>query len=187
MKGGCDARADASIARRHRARRGGIAVVWCPDFGLRDWLVGEVESLVSTASRPVRVSTVDEALAIPDRMALLIPYNEEEVVLDLDGSRDRLRNEEHPRTQPIVLFLLRKGDGQRALAEKAISLASWISGSDTDPEALAEIDLTAERKRFEQETGQTPEVWLSVFRAERVPQTAENFARAYRAMLLEER
>ena len=106
---------------------GGIAVVWCPDMGLREWLVGEVESLVPTATQPFRASTVEEALVLPNRMALLIPDNEEEVVLDLDGSRDRLRNEENPRTQPIVLFLLRNGDGQRALAEKAISLASWIS------------------------------------------------------------
>jgi len=164
---------------------GGIAVVWCPDFGLREWLVGEVESLVPTAAQSIRVSTVEEALAIPNRMALLIPDSEEEVVLDLDGSRDCLRHEEHPRTQPIVLFLLREGDGQRALAEKAISLASWISGSDVDPEKLSEVDVVEERARFERETGKTPEAWLSVFRADQMPRTPENFAKTYRAMLLE--
>lgn len=164
---------------------GGIAVVWCPDMGLRKWLVGEVESLVPTAAQPFRTSSVEEALASPDRMALLIPDDEEATVLDLDGSRDRLRDEDRPRTQPIVLFLLRHGDGERALAEQAISLSSWIGGSDADPEALAEIDVAAERARFEQETGTTPEAWLSSWRAERTPATGESFAMAYRAMLLE--
>jgi len=164
---------------------GGIAVVWCPDMGLREWLVGEVESLVPTATQPIRTSSVEEALTFPDRMVLLVPDNEEATVLDLDGCRDRLRDEDRPRTQPIVLFLLRHGDGARALAEQAISLSSWIGGSDADPEALAEIDVAAERARFEQETATTPEGWLSSWRAGRTQQTGESFAMAYRAMLLE--
>lgn len=166
---------------------GGIAVVWSPDMGLRSWLVGEVESLVPTSAEPFRTASIEEALASPDRMALLVPDDEEATVLDLDGSRDRLRDEDHPRTQPIVLFLLRHGDGARALAQQAISLSSWIGGSDADPEALAEIDVVAERARFEEKTGKTPEAWLASWRAEEVPQTGENFAMAYRAMLLEER
>ena len=32
---------------------GGIAVVWCPDLGLRDWLVSEVDSLAPTGARPL--------------------------------------------------------------------------------------------------------------------------------------
>ncbi|EYF04833.1 hypothetical protein [Chondromyces apiculatus] len=174
-----------AIERDH----GGIAVVWCPDIGLREWLVGEVESVVPTAAEAFRTSSVEEAIAWPRRMALLIPSTGDEVttVLDLDGSRDRLHDEDHPRTQPIVLFLLRHGDGERALAEQAISLSSWIGGSDVDPEALSEIDDAAERTRFTEEAGQPPEAWLASWRAEEIRPTAESFALAYRAMLLEER
>src|SRR5262245_6571528 len=83
---------------------GGVASVGCPDLGLRGWLVEEVESLVPASGRPVRVSSVDDAVAAPDRVALLIPPagRDRELILELDGSRDRLRD----RSQPVVLFLL---------------------------------------------------------------------------------
>jgi hypothetical protein len=166
---------------------GGIAIVWCPDLGLRDWLAGEVESLAGEGSQPFRTSSVEEALAAPRQMALLIPNDERAVVLDLDGSRDRLRNDEQPRTQPIVMFLLRDGDGQRALAEEAISLSSWVGGSDADPEALAEVDVMAERERFQGETGQTPDEWLRDWRTATSARPVESYRLAYRALLLEAR
>jgi hypothetical protein len=119
---------------------GGVAIVWCPDLGLREWLVGEVEALVSSDRQPVRVTSLDAALAAHDRMALWLPTNEREAVLALDGSRDLLRNPEHPRTQPIVLFLIRGADGARALRDEATSLWSIVVGSDVDPEALSEVD-----------------------------------------------
>jgi len=140
---------------------GGVAVVWCPDLGLREWLVGEVESLAPAGSDPAVVDGVEAALAQPKRLMLLVPGNDREVVLDLDASRDRLRSEDAPRTQPIVLFLLRNGDGEKALATEAISLASWVSGSDADPDALAQVDARAEREAFEHEVGTTPEEWLA--------------------------
>ena len=163
--------------------KGGVAVVWCPDLGLRDWLVGEVESIASADAQPVRKDDVEPALAEPSRLILLIPQNEREVVLDLDASRDRLL--ETQRTQPIVLFLIRGGDGQRTLGAEAISLASWIGGSDADPDALAQVDPNAERVNFQHELGMTPEVWLDRWRSGSLPRTAENFRTAYRAMLLE--
>ena len=60
----------------------------------------------------------------------------------------------------MVLFLLRDGDGRRALAKEAPSLWSWATGSDSDPEALAEIDPAAERAAFEAQHGVTPEDWV---------------------------
>jgi hypothetical protein len=168
---------------------GGIAVVWCPDLGLRDWLVGEVESVARPDARPFRTSSVEVAIAEPERMALLIPNNEREVVLDLEGSRDRLLNVDdgaRPRTQPIVLFLLRDGDGQKCLATEAFSLESWIKGSDADPELLAEIDVPHEREAFVKSHGQSPEAWLRAWRAGELPQNTDNFQTSYRAFLLEE-
>ena len=168
---------------------GGIAVVWCPDLGLREWLVGEVESVARADAYPFRTSSVEEAIAQPERMALLIPNDERAVVLDLEGSRDRLLNDEggaRPRTQPIVLFLLRNGDGQKCLATEAFSLESWIKGSDADPELLAEIDVPKEREAFLQTHGQSPEAWLRAWRAGELPQNTANFQASYRAFLLEE-
>jgi hypothetical protein len=172
-----------SLASALQRDEGGLAIVWCPDLGLRDWLVGEVESLAPRAARPVRVSGAEEAIAVPDRMVLLVPMDEREVVLDLDASRDRLL--EPVRTHPVVLFLLREGDGRRALAESAPSLWSWAAGSDADPEALAEIDPAAERRAFEETHGATPEAWLIRWRAGAVARDAQSLSVAYRAMLLE--
>jgi hypothetical protein len=172
-----------SVATALERDEGGLAIVWCPDLGLRNWLVGEVESLAPTGARPVRVSGVEEAIAAPDRMVLLVPSDERNVVLDLDASRDRLL--EPRRTRPMVLFLLRDGDGQRALANDAPSLWSWAMGSDTDPEALAEIDPAVERELFEAQHHATPEAWLARWRAGAMKRDARNLSVAYHAMLLE--
>jgi hypothetical protein len=83
------------------------------------------------------------------------------------------------------LFLQRGGDGQRTLAEEAISLSSWINGSDADPELLAQIDVNQERLDFQGKELQTPEEWLLRWRNDSLPKTASNFRIAYRAMLLE--
>ncbi|HET7504519.1 MAG TPA: hypothetical protein VFK02_26035 [Kofleriaceae bacterium] len=163
---------------------GGVAIIWCPDLGLREWLVGEVETLAASDAHPVRKTDVESALAEPSRLVLLVPDIEREVVRDLDASRDRML--EAPRSQPIVLFLIRGGDGQRALAAEAMSLASWVGGSDADPDALAQVDPTAERAAFQRELGTTPEQWLEGWRSGSRPHTSKNFRTAYRAMLLEE-
>jgi hypothetical protein len=163
--------------------KGGIAVLWCPDLGLRDWLVGEVESVAAADAKPIRKEDVEAALTEPSRLVLLVPHNERDVVLDLDARRDQLL--EPQRSQPIVLFLIRGGDGQRALAGEAMSLASWIGGSDADPEALAQVDPKVEREAFQRDLGTTPEAWLEGWRSGSLPHTSENFRTAYRAMLLE--
>lgn len=164
--------------------RGGVAIVWYPDLGLRDWLVGEVESVAPAGSNPVRKESVEGALAAPASLVLLVPTGERDVVLDLDASRDRLL-EPPGRSQPIVLFLLRGGDGQRTLAGEAMSLASWVGGSDADPEDIARIDVKRERASFEHDLGISPESWLKHWRGGAYPNTAESFRTAYRAMLLE--
>ena len=163
----------------------GVAVILCPDFGLREWLVDQVESLASKSAEPIRLAEVEAALAERSRLVLLVPKNEREAVLDLDASRDRILHV--PRSQPIVLFLLRDGDGARALAIEAPSLRSWIAGSDADPEKLAEVDVTAERTAFTSEHGETPEAWLARWRAGAIPETSSNYRAAHQAALLEER
>ncbi len=165
---------------------GGVAVVYCPDFGLREWLVEQVEELVATETATLRVADVEAALAQPNRLVLLIPDNEREAVLDLDASRDRIL-QDPGRSQPIVLFLLRNGDGARTLARDAPSLRSWVGGSDTDPEKIAEIDVPAERQNFRDQNGLTPEDFLGRWRSGELPESGPNFRLAHQAMLLEER
>lgn len=165
---------------------GGVAIVLCPDFGLRDWLVEQVENLVPQQAHTLRVTDVEAALAEPKRLVLLVPKDERESVLDLDANRDRIL-QEPGRVQPIVLFLLRDGDGERALANEAPSLRSWVSGSDADPEKLAEIDPSKERAAFAAKYGMNPEAWLAQWRSGALPESALNFRTAHEAILLEDR
>lgn len=162
---------------------GGVAVVWCPDLGLREWLINEVANLTAADAHPMRTASVSEAIQAPHRMVLLVPHDERAVVEDLEGCRDQLLADP-PRTQPVVLFLLRNGDGSDALA-RAPSLSSWVRGSDVDPDALAEVDVEADRSRFEAEVGRSVEDWIADWRAGRIPRDGTAFARAYWAKLLE--
>lgn len=165
---------------------GGIAIIRYPDFGLLDWLVDQVKSLVPDDTSILRASTVDEALEAPERLVLLVPSDEREAVLDLDASRDRVLRADVRRSQPIVLFLLTDGQGNDALTTSAPSLRSWVSGSDTDPEELARIDVAAERERFAREHGATPEEWLARWRAGEVPESGVNYRTAYDAAMLDQ-
>ncbi len=162
----------------------GIAILWCGDYGLRDWYIGEVESLIDESTHPLKTSSVAEALAAPQRLVLLCPENEREVVLELDGSRDQVLDPKSPRTQPIVLFLLRNGDGEQALAGEAFSLASWVTGASPDPEKIAEIDRPNEREAFLADTGKTPERWLEEWHAAGATGPMRSVALSYRASLL---
>ncbi|HEX7840580.1 MAG TPA: hypothetical protein VF469_24040 [Kofleriaceae bacterium] len=161
---------------------GGVAVVWCPDLGRRDWLIQEVEGLAEPDAQPIRTSSLVEAIRTPHRMVLLAPQDERSMVEDLEGCRDQLL--EPPRTQPVILFLLRDGDGREMLA-RAPSLSSWVHGSDVDPDQIAEVDVAAERLRFEVEVGRSVEEWLADWRAGRIRRDGAAFARAYWAALLE--
>ncbi len=159
---------------------GGVAVVWCPDLELRDWLIKEVGGLAQPDARPIRTASAVEAIQTPHQMVLLVPQDERPVVEALDGCRDQLL----ARTQPVILFLLRDGDGREALA-RAPSLSSWVRGRDVDPDQIAEVDVSADRARFEDEVGQSVEDWLADWRAGRICRDGAAFARAYWAALLE--
>lgn len=166
---------------------GGIAIIWSPqDIGIRDWLVGEVQRLAA-ARAPAVLQTVEDALALPDRLAIIVPRDEREAVLDLDASRELIFAEDAPRSAPLVLMLFRDGEGQRALSEAA-SLRSLTKGSDPDPEALAEapghVDLVTERDAFTKRTGQTPEDWLQDWEADRLVRNAEHYSLAVLADFL---
>jgi hypothetical protein len=174
----------ASIANAIERDGGdGIVVVYYPDFGVRDWLVGEVESSVG-AETSVRTSSAKEAHAHPEALVLLLPANERAAVEELDGMRDQFL--EPKREHPVVLFLLRDGEGARALRE-APGLASWVRGSDPDPERLAEVDVEAERRAFQAEIGASPEEWLERWRASEIPMETRTVVLSYRAALLERR
>jgi hypothetical protein len=174
----------SSIAALVAGDRGGLAVVYYPDYGLRDWIVSEVETIASAQEDPVRVNNVDQALDHPGRLVLLLPSIEQAVVEELDARREHFL--EPPDRRPVVLFLLRGGDGAQALA-KAPALASWVRGHDPDPELLAEVDVEAERCAFARKNGSTPEEWLARWRGDALPKDPPTLALAYHAMLLEKR
>lgn len=159
----------------------GIVIVYYPDLGLREWLAGEVE-MIAGVEPVVRVNSVDDALAHPEALVLIFANDERALVEDLDGSRDRFL--EPRRKHPVVAFLLRDGEGARALAE-APSLAGWVRGSDPDPEKMAEVDVVAARREFEDETGEAPAAWLVRWRNDEIPKDARSLSLSYRATLLE--
>jgi len=165
---------------------GGVVIVWYSEPYLREWLIAEVDGLALPEEiRPLRVASVDEALQAFDRMALLaLPGESEErsAVEQLEGCLDALLLA--PRTFPVVLFLLRQGDGRDALA-RAPGLSSWTRGCDIDPDQLAQIDVVADRARFASETGQSVDDWLADWRAGRISRTGKSFGLAYWAALLE--
>jgi hypothetical protein len=151
---------------------------------MRDWLVGEVDSVVPPGVETRRVATAAEAIAVRDRVVLLVPDDERGAVLELDARRGQIADPE--RSQPLVLFLIRDGDGQRALAVEAPGLHSWVGGNDIDPEDIAEIDVEEERATFQSATGMTPEAWLAKYRNGEFALDASTISRSYRAMLLEQ-
>jgi hypothetical protein len=164
---------------------GGIAVIWCADLGSRDWLVDDIEAMVPSKVRAMRASTVEQALAEPDRLVFLVPQDEATTISEMEGRRDQIVVGPPARTQPIVLFLIRSSAGARALAKHAPSLSGVIRGNEVDPERLEQIDVGAERSRFVEETGEPPERWLERWKAGELPMTSNNLAKSFHARLLE--
>ncbi|MBI5368739.1 MAG: hypothetical protein HZA54_17015 [Planctomycetes bacterium] len=163
--------------------QGGVAVAYYADPIRRDWLLGEIESHAPSADQPaLRTSSVDEAIAYPDRLVFVVPRDEAATVEELDALRDRLLMP--PRRLPVVLFLLRDGPGERALA-RCPGLASIVRGRDPDWDLLARADVDLERARFERETGLSPQAWLRKWKNGEFPETPELIVRSYRATALE--
>jgi len=173
-----------SLASALLRDRSGIVVVYYPDAGVLDWIIAQVSSVAGADANPLRTSSIDDAVAATDRLVIVSAPDEVEAVLDLNARRDQVLLAE--RSFPLVLLLLRGGSGHTALVTEAPGLWSVIRGSDPDPDLLAEIDVAAERQRFEQAHGMSPEAWLARWRRDELPSTAAVLATAYDAMLLEE-
>lgn len=159
-----------------------FVVVYYPERITRESLLADVESLLPASVPHLRTASIDEALAHPEALVSLLPDDESAAVLTLDGMREHFL--QPPRQQPVVLFLLRGGQGEKTLPH-APAFASWIRGQEVDPEKLAQIDVEQERGDFLARTGRTPQVWLASWRAGEMAATAETLALSYRAQLLE--
>lgn len=157
-----------------------IVVVYYADLGLRSAVVDEVVSIAPPDWVVHRCTSVVEALEHPDRLVLLCPQEERTVIEDLDGIRDAFAG----RSVPVVLFLLRDGDGARYLRD-TLGLVGWVRGSEIDPDLAAAIDEQTERERFEAQTGATVEEWLGRYRAGLEQNDPSGLATTYWALLLE--
>lgn len=172
----------ASIATALETQSSGVVVIYYPDAGLREWLLGEVESLAPPGAPCLRLEDPELAVEHPDELVLLTTPDEAGAVRTLEGIRERFL--ETPRSYPVVLFLLRDGAGGDALRDSP-GLASWVHGSDPDPERISEADPEVERASFRERTGEAPDVWLAQWREGLVADTPANLSLAYWAMLLE--
>ncbi|WP_224370175.1 hypothetical protein [Hyalangium versicolor] len=171
--------ASATLWRALRSGNPIIAVLY-EDAGLLEELVSEMESLLPIGSKVQRSSDVSASFQTPDAFLFLAPPDERQALLTLDGRRDALLD----RRSPVVLLLLRGGEGVQSLSDVP-GLSSWLQGNEIDPYRLQQIDPKHERESFEQQTGRSPEEWLVDYRAGRIPGTLENSLLATRAGLLE--
>jgi hypothetical protein len=145
-------------------------------------LIREVEELVMPGSDPFRTASAAEAIDDPRRMALLVPDDDAVAVHDLSSCCDQiLANRDHP----VVLFLLRNGDGLTELA-RSPSLSSVVRGRDVDPEQDSEMDVSKERDGFIAGTGNTPKDWLVAWHAGRIRRDGNALSLAYLAAMLVE-
>ena len=159
-----------------------ISCVYYADLVGREDTAELLEAFAQDSHVVRRTARVDDAFdeACAKTALLLLPDDERDAVLELDGRREALAE----RQAPVVLFLLRDGQGARALAE-APGLAGWLRGRDVDPERLDAMDLEAESASFEKDTGRTAAAWLSAWRAGELTDTLGNNLTLQRALLLE--
>jgi len=172
---------DASSALWQALQSGNpIIVVLYEDADLREDLVSEMEALLPLGRKAQRSSDVTDVFTTLDVFLFLTPVDERQSLLVLDGRREALLD----RRAPVILLLLRDGEGVRSLSEVP-GLASWLQGNEIDPYSLQQIDWKQERATFERQTGMSPEGWLEAYRAGRIPDTLENGLLATQAGLLE--
>lgn len=157
-----------------------LFIVYYEEPGARERLIEEVKLLAPPEAAVRQTTSVEEAFTAEPAVLLLTPENERAAVELLEGGRELLRN----RTLPVVLFLLRGGEAQRTLAELP-ALSSWVSGVQIDPERVGGLDVEAERARFQEGAGCTPEEWLADYREGRIPDTLESMLRLHHALVLE--
>lgn len=130
------------------------AIVYYTAFDRLAFVVKEIASLVDT---PVRIAH-DVASLVDDALLLIVPDDEAAMIDELDV-RDVL---ERDREQPIIIMLERDGQGAQRLPF-APHVASMVAGRHVDPDALAELDVVAERAAFEEQHGMTPEAYLNAW------------------------
>lgn len=147
----------------------------------REELLSDMRGLAPEGLTQRHSSDLEDVFREPSTLLFLVPEDEREAVLTLEGRREAMLG----RTAPAVLLLIRGGDGVRSLAE-APGLASWVAGNEVDPYRLSLVDVPLRRQAFKQKTGLWPEEWLREFRAGRVPDTLDNNLWATHARLLEE-
>jgi hypothetical protein len=155
-------------------------VVFYSSLAAREEVLETVRLVAPEEWQFVETASVEDAFSHPGAPLLLTPEDEAAAVETLDGRRDALVD----RTAPAILFLLKGGSGERAL-RGAPGLASWLRNQEFDPEP-PDMDLQAERARFETLVGQPLEGWLNAWRRGKIPDTLENNLRYQRALLLEE-
>ncbi len=158
-----------------------LALVFYPDLGLKDEVAAEVESFFPPDTELRRLESVDDAVGHPNALVLLFPTNEKGALEALEGRRDMLLDRE----LPIVVFILRHGDGARELPHLP-GLAGWVRGRDVDPEEQAEVDLAAEREDFRAETGLTPDEWAAKHSPVADSLDTETLRLFFRSLLLRE-
>lgn len=158
-----------------------LAVVIYTDALQREELLSDMETLARDV--PVLRSTrFEDLFEVFDKLVVFSPANELEAVGTLAARRDQLLE----RQVPAVLLLMRGGVGLSALTEETCSgLASWVQGSELDPDMLATVDIEAERERFRIETGLTPREWLEAAKEGRVADSAHERFLTGRARFLE--
>jgi hypothetical protein len=156
-----------------------IGLVIYSDYSQRNELLTELELLAPSGIQVLRATTLEEALPHPNALVLLMPPDEGATVLELDGRREQFMD----RQVPLLLFLLRGGDGLSRLAD-APGLASWLNGSEVEPERLQSIDVEAETRAFIARTGKNPEAWLAAYASGELPESFENILLTHRARLL---
>ena len=152
-----------------------LVIVYYADETRREELIKEVRSLYPPDQEVHCSDNVEDAFRVP-HVLLLTPQEEEAALAELDARREQLVD----RQLPVVLFVLRGGSAERSLPQKP-NIASWVRGSDVDPDRIGTLDVQAARAAFLHKEGCTPEEWLKR-RHEDEPKNLETY---YRALLLE--
>jgi hypothetical protein len=159
-----------------------IACVLYEDWAAREQLI-ELSYLVAPSTYDVhRIESVAQALRedLLGTLLLLAPTEEALAVHALEASFDALQQ----RTAPVVIFLLRRGAGRKAIGESP-RLSALLGHQELDPEDLDTFEIELERQRFIDQVGQTPEAWLAAWREGKLPHTAANDLLHHQALLLE--
>lgn len=159
-----------------------IACVLYEDWAAREQLI-ELSYLVAPSNYEVhRTESVADVVRedLRGTLLLLVPDNEIEAVRNLDAHREAIEQ----RAAPLVIFLLRRGPGLQELSARR-KLESLLGDQELDPEDLDTFEMELERQRFCDLVAQTPEEWLSDWRAGKKADSPENNLRFHQALLLE--